>query len=171
MKLYDKVSQCGLYGLGEGSNRQYNGEVWFVNINHGSAGNTADTGVGESWDLPFSTVNYAISRCSNNAGDVILVAAGHAETIQDTGTVSGTITDELVGDKAGITIIGMGTGTRRPTFTLGSATDAAMVILSSASNVTIKNLIFISDYADVAASITVDAAADGAIFENCEFRD
>lgn len=169
MNVYDKIGQYGSFAFDEGNTRKSNGNIWFVNSASGNAGNTTGTGIGESWDLPFATLNYAISR--SVAGDTILVAAAHAEDIQDAGATSGTITDELVVDKPGITIVGMGRGTRRPTFTLSGATDAAMVIVSGANNVEIKNLIFVSDLADVAVAITINAAADGVLIEGCSFRD
>ncbi|MCK5018609.1 MAG: hypothetical protein KAS32_16230, partial [Candidatus Peribacteraceae bacterium] len=169
MNVYDKIGQYGSFAFDEGNTRKSNGNIWFVNSASGNAGNTTGTGVGESWDLPFATLNYAISR--SVAGDVIVLASAHAETIQDAGTSSGTTTDELVVDKPGITIVGIGRGTRRPTFTLSGATDASMVLVSGANDVEIKNLIFVSDLADVAAAITVDAAADGVLIENCSFRD
>lgn len=168
----NKYDNQGLRGhQSEGSTAQTNGQVWFVNGNHGSAGNTADTGVGASWDLPFSTINYAISRCSNDAGDIIYVAPGHTETIQDTSPLnqSGTVTDELCIDKSGVTIVGMGTGTNRPTITLSGATDATVEV--RASDVTLRNLLIVNNLADVAAMVEVNANADGLIIENCEFRD
>ncbi len=171
MNIYDNVLRYGLLGYLEGTDRQSNGDTWFVDGNSGNAANTADSGQGASWDRPFSNINYAISRCSNNAGDVILVAANHTETIADTNddNVSGTVTDELCVDKSGVTIIGMGTGTRRPTITLATATDAAIDV--RAANCTLYNLIFYNTIADNVAMIDVQAGADGLIIENCRFYD
>ena len=170
--VYDLVSQYGLYGLITGSDRGSNGSTFYVDGNSGTASNAVSPSTqGTSWDTPFSTLNYAISRCTSDAGDTIFVAAGHTETIADTGTASGTTTDELVVDKSRIMIIGMGVGTDRPTFTLNGATDAAMVVLAGADNVVVKNLIFVSGIADLAAAITVSATSDGFVCENCEFRD
>ena len=168
----NKYDNQGLRGhQTEGSTAQTNGQVWFVNGNHGSAGNTADTGVGASWDLPFATINYAISRCSNDGGDIIYVAPGHTETIEDTSPLnqSGTVTDELCIDKTGVTIVGMGTGTNRPTITLSGATDATIEI--RAADVTLRNLLIVNNLANIIAMVQVNALADGLIIENCEFRD
>jgi hypothetical protein len=169
--IYDRVGQYGLYGLLEGSDRQGNGNTWFVDSTSGNAANTGASGQGESWDLPFSTINYAVSQCTNQGEDVILVAANHVETIQDTSPLneSGTVTDELCIDKSGVTIIGMGVGTARPTITLSGATDATVEI--RAANVTIKNFIIVSGLADVAAGISITNSADGTLIENIEFRD
>lgn len=167
MNVYNQVAQFGWYGLEGGAARQGNHDGWFVDSNSGNAGNISTGGQGGSWELPFSTLNYAISQAS--AGDFIFIAAGHAESIADTGTASGTVTDELVIDKTALTIIGMGSGDRRPKFTLGGATDAAMVVL--AAEATIKNLVFESNLADVAAAIAIGALGDGFVIENCEFYD
>lgn len=142
------------------------GTIFYVDNTNGSNSRT-----GKSWDTAFSTLNYAISQCTDDAGDVILLAPWHTETIADTGTASGTTTDELVADKSGISIIGLGHGTLVPTFSLATATDAAMVVLAGATNVRIKNLKFVSALADVAAAITLSATSDGAVIEDCIFTD
>ncbi len=84
MRNYDDVLGIGLYGWLEGIDRQGNGNTYFVDGNSGNAANISSGEQGGSWDLPFETVNYAISQCTNGGGDVILVAAGHTETIADT---------------------------------------------------------------------------------------
>jgi len=166
----NKYDNQGLRGhQTEGNTAQTNGQVWFVDGNSGNAGNTSAEGA--SWDLPFSTLNYAISRCTNDAGDIIYIAPGHTETIADTSPLnqSGTVTDELCVDKSGITIVGVGTGTNRPTFTFASNTDATLEV--RASDVTIRNLILVNNLANTIAMVTGNASADGFIIENCEFRD
>lgn len=167
--VYDKVLRLGLYGLMTEAGAPAGGDVFYVDGNSGNAANTASSGQGDSWDLPFSTVNYAISRCSNNAGNVILVAADHAETIADTNddNVSGTVTDEFCVDKTGITIVGLGENTRRPTFTLATATDARIDV--RAANCTLCNLIFYNNVADNVAMLDAQAGADGLTIENCKF--
>ena len=171
MNIYDLVGKFGWYGLLEGNDRQANGNTWFVDGNSGNAANNASVGQGASWDQPFANINYAISRCSNNAGDIILMAAGHTETIADTNddNVSGTTTDEFCVDKAGVTIIGLGTGTRRPTITLASATDACIDV--RAANCVLYNLVFYNTIADNVAMLDAQSAADGLIIENCKFYD
>ena len=169
MNMYDKITQFGWEGLKASSAQPAGGEVFFVDGNSGNAANSAVSGQGGSWDMPFSTVNYAISRCSNNAGNVIFVAANHTETIADTNddNVSGTTTDEFCVDKSGVTIIGLGAGTRRPTFTLATATDACIDI--QAANCALYNLVFYNTIADNVAMLDAQATADGLIIENCKF--
>jgi len=145
--------------------------ILFVDGNHTNALNADDTEHGHSFQKPLATLNYAVSLCTADAGDVILIAPNHAETIQDTGTASGTTTDELVIDVAGISIIGIGQNAARPTFTFQGATDACCVVLAGASDVTIKNLIFAGNLEDIGNLMTVSATSDGLTLDNCEFRD
>lgn len=58
---------------------------------------------------PFSTLQYALDSCRAGRGDIIFVGAGHAETIADATTLSL--------NKAGVAIVGLGSGSLRPTFT------------------------------------------------------
>lgn len=90
---------------------------------------------GGSWKKPFDTIDYAIGKCTATAAaypyqDVILVGPGHTETISAAGTITA--------DVAGIYIVGLGTGSYRPTLTW-SATDSTFAV--SAANVTISNII------------------------------
>ncbi|KKL17163.1 hypothetical protein LCGC14_2488320, partial [marine sediment metagenome] len=163
-------SNVGLRGhQTEGNTGQSNGKVLFVDGNSGNAGNTAAEG--GSWDAPIANINYAISRCTSGANDVIYVAPGHTEAIQDTSatSVSGTTTDEFCVDKTSISIIGLGVGTLRPTITLSGATDATIEV--RAANCTLSNLILVNNLADTVAMVQVNALADGLVIENCEFRD
>lgn len=166
MNVYDKVGQFGWSGLTDESAAPAGGDVFYVDGNSGNATNASTSGQGDSWDMPFSTVNYAISKCSNDAGNVIVIAADHTETIEDTNdnSVSGTVTDEFCVDKSGITIVGMGRGTRRPTFTLATATDACIDVRVSC---TLSNLIFYNTVASNNPMIDVQAGAHGFTLENC----
>lgn len=143
------------------------GTEFFVDNTNGS--NTTNNGL--NWDQAFSTLNYAISQCTDGAGDVIYLAPWHEETIEDTGTASGTTTDELVIDKTHISIIGLGVGENRPKFTLEGATDAALVVTAATTHVYIYNIIVESNLANVADGITFTATSDGGTIENCTFRD
>ena len=159
-EVSDKIDDAIIpYLLGPGS-------LFFVDNTNGSNSRT-----GKDWDKAFSTLNYAVSKCTANKNDVIIMAPWHAETIEDTGTASGTTTDECAIDKAGVRIIGLGQGLLRPTFTLEGATDAAITVLAGATNVLIRNIIVKSNLADVAAGITLSATSDGAVIEDCILRD
>lgn len=95
---------------------------------------TGNNGNDGSYGSPFATINYAISRCTASKGDVIIVKAGHAETIVAAGGITV--------DKAGVSIIGLGAGTDRPEISFGTATSASVLI--TAANVTIRNIVGIS---------------------------
>jgi len=131
----------------------------------------ADDGIhGHSFQYPFATANFANYMATASQGDVILLAPGHAETINDGGTASSTATDELVMDKIGVTMLGIGTGTLRPTFTMGSD-DTTATINITAANCRLSNVRVISGLADLAIGITVAATADGTVIDNCDIRD
>jgi hypothetical protein len=145
------------------------GNIFLVDSGATNAANTADEIIhGSSWETPFATLNYAISRCTASQGDIIVLAPGHAETISTTAAASGTTTTAVGVDKAGITIVGLGTAALRPTFTF-SATAGQIAVL--AANVTIENILCVGGIADLTDMITLDAASDGCTIKNCEFRD
>jgi hypothetical protein len=101
-----------------------------------------------SFDQPFSTLDYAIGKCTASRGDIIFVKPGHAETISSA--------TALLADVAGVAIIGCGLGSMRPTFTFDTATTATIPV--SAANVTFKNCIFTANFADIVAPFTLTTA-------------
>lgn len=104
------------------------GKVFWVNYSTG----TDASGRGDAPTNPFKTLDYAIGKCRTNKGDVILLMPGHAEDVIAAGTVTM--------DVAGVTVIGMGIGSLRPTFTFKTAVGATIAI--SAANCRITNCIF-----------------------------
>jgi hypothetical protein len=116
-----------------------------------------------TFNRPLSTIDYAIGLCTANAGDIIMVKPGHAETI-DSAT-------DIVMDVAGIAIVGMGSGSNRPTLTFSTAATANIPV--TAANMSIQNFLFKANFADVASVFTATSTntpTDLSI-ENCEFRD
>ncbi len=143
------------------------GQVFFVN----NSSVLAQGGVGGSngnpgtYQKPFSTIEGALnnSNVKANRGDILMVMPGHAETI--------TTAAILVMDKAGVAIIGLGAGSLRPTLTF--ATNATANIPITAANMSIKNILFRANVADVVSVFTATSTntpTDLAI-EDCEFRD
>lgn len=112
-----------------------------------------------TFDSPFGTLDYAIGQCTANRGDVIFIKPGHAETISSATAVAA--------DVAGVAIIGLGTGSLRPTFTLDTATTATIPV--SAANVTFKNLIFTANFADIVSFFTLTTAKYFTL-EDCYFK-
>lgn len=140
------------------------GEVFWVNNSSvlakgGVAGSDANPG---TYQKPFSTIDKAIGACTASRGDIIMVMPGYTQTI--------TLATEIVIDVAGIAIIGLGTGSLRPTITFGAA---AANIPVTAANMSVSNILHVANFADVASMYTATGTAtptDLAI-EDCEFRD
>ena len=136
------------------------GEVFWVN----NSSVLAKGGVGGSngnpgtYQKPFSTIDYAVGRCTASRGDVIYVMPGHVETV--------TAAAGLDLDVAGITIIGLGSGSIRPTVNFTTATTADMDV--DAANITMVNMLFTGGVDALAGPIDINAA-DFAII-NCETR-
>lgn len=111
----------------------------------------------------FTTVNAALSNCISGRGDYIYVLPGYTETVSAADAWSG------LGTKTAVTIVGLGRGTNRPTFTYSAAT---ATILMDAANFRIQNCVFFmagdvgsTTALTVAAPITVSAA--GCAIEDC----
>lgn len=132
-----------------GSGGVVTGSTFFVHSGTGSDGNTGTAA------SPFSTLTYALSRCTANKGDVIYLMPGHAESNATTITVS----------PAGVAIIGLGYGTLRPSVTV---TGAVAGLTVSSANVLIDNLYFPAPGIDtVTADVAISAA--GCVVRNCVF--
>ena len=135
------------------------GEVFWVN---NSSTALAKGGVGGSdgndgsYRRPFSTVDYAIGKCTAGRGDIIFVMPGYTETIS---AAAG-----WACDVAGIAIVGLGSGTSKPTLTF-SATGSDINI--SAANVTISNIRCVSSVDSLGNFIDVDEAY--ATIHKCDF--
>lgn len=128
------------------------GEMTTGNVRFVDSGKTT-TGADHSYTgrtpgIPFLTLDYAIGQMAANNGDIIYVMPGHSETKSATGSF-------FAADTAGITIIGLGEGSDRPTFTF-SHTGAAATI--SAANITLRNLLFVAGIDSVTAPMTISAA-------------
>jgi hypothetical protein len=131
----------------------YNGTAISAGQRGGSDGNQG------TFDSPFATLDYAIGRCTAGRGDIIFIKPGHAETISSAGAITA--------DVAGVAIVGLGSGSFRPTFTLDTA--ASTTIAVSAANVSFKNLIFTANFADITAVFTTTTAKEFAV-EDCLFK-
>jgi hypothetical protein len=116
-----------------------------------------------TYTAPFSTLQRGFDMCVANRGDIIFVGAGHAETIADAST--------LAFNKAGVAVIGLGSGATRPTFTFTTATTANIPV--TAQNISIQNLLFVANFADIASYMTATSTNTPKNFAiaNCEFRD
>lgn len=161
--LFSQKQSGGMYTIA--SQDITTGTYWFVDSNTG----VDSVGAGQNPDSPFATWNFAISRANANKGDRILLMPGHTETIEDKGTASGTTTDEVTIDTAGVRTTGLGYGTNRPTFTLSGATDATINIL--APNTILENIRIVGGIADLISAIILGALADGTELRDIEMTD
>lgn len=138
------------------------GNVYWVGNSTATMPNqrAASNGNDGTFFSPFSSVDYAMGRCTANRGDIIMVKPGHAETLTSATT--------LALDVAGVAVVGLGAGTSRPTFTFTTANTATIAV--SAANISVQNCKFVGNFLSIAAAFTVGAAPHFTL-ENCSFTD
>src|SRR3990167_2262903 len=140
------------------------GEVFYVN----NSGVLPVGGVGGSngnpgtYAKPWSTIEGALNngKVKASRGDVIFAMPGHAETISSA--------TALNIDKAGVAVIGLGTGALRPTLTFDTVTTAA--INWTADYCTLQNFNFTGNFLSVATAI-LNSGGAGMTVENCRLSD
>ena len=131
--------------------------VFYVGSTVTGAADNANSRTGRDPETPFATLDYAVGRCTASHCDVIYLLPGHTEAVTAT---------NIALDVAGITIIGIGNGRNRPSFTFGATTSTITV---SAANIKISNCFFdLTGIDAVVSGFTCDAAND-LTFANCEF--
>lgn len=119
----------------------YNGTALLPGQKGGSNSNKG------TFNAPFSTLDYAVSQCTANRGDVVMVKPGHSETIASA--------TALAIDVAGVAVIGLGQGSNRPTFNLTATTST---ITMSAANCTFWNCLVTGGVDVIVAVYTISAA-------------
>lgn len=131
------------------------GKNFFVHTGTGSD----SAGFGSEVDRPFATIGYAVGQCTDSRGDKIWVLEGHVETVTAAGGL------DL--NKIGISIIGIGQGSHRPTINFTTATSADMDV--DADDIRLENLLFTGGVDALLAPIDINAA--DCTIVNCEWRD
>jgi hypothetical protein len=126
------------------------GQNFFVSSVNGSSSNA-----GTSFSAPKATLAQALALCTASRGDRIYLLPGHAESIGASG---------LAWNVAGVSIIGIGTGNLRPTFTWHT-TDAVVTV--SGANTLIQNIITKVDLDEVVSMFLVTGA--GITFDKVDF--
>lgn len=122
--------------------------------------NTGDDKSGNGTkDYPYATLKAALGRCRNDKMDFILLAPTHSETITGAGGINV--------NKRTVTIVGLGTGAKRPTFLMDGGTTVTCTM--TAADACIRNVIFKAGHSKVAACIVI--TADGCVVEHCRFID
>lgn len=150
------VSSYGVPVLPTVGGSLYTGNVYFADSGGSNASDSASNG-GKL--APFSTIDYAVGKCTANNGDVIIVMPGHTETITAAGGLSL--------DVAGVSIIGIGAGSSRPTINFTTAVGADMDV--NAANITMSNFLFTGGIDALTGPIDINASDFKLI--NCETRD
>lgn len=141
------------------------GKVFFVS--NATTLQTGDLGGSNgnpgTFQKPFATIAYAMSRCTANRGDIIIVKPGHAETISSAAILTLTV--------AGVAIVGQGYGSNRPTLTFTTATTANIPV--TAANITVTNILHVANFANIVSAYTATGTATPTDFtiDKCEFRD
>lgn len=131
-------------------------KVFYVQSVHPSANNSND---GTDPDYPLATLTQAITNATASKGDVIMLGPGHAETVATAGAITV--------NKAGVSIVGVGAGANRPTFTFNSVVGASLLV--TAANVTIENVLFLAGLDGLTNPIHIQAA--DFTLKNSEWRD
>jgi hypothetical protein len=135
---------------------QHPGNVWFVNSSHANASDT--TGAGRNPNLPFATLDYAISHASVAAGDTFYILPGHAENLA--------VDSAVDVDVNNLHIVGLGWGGCRPTFT---CTAVAGDFKLAASCGILENILFVNGV-DNSTGLFEVSSSDWEV-RNCEFRE
>lgn len=125
------------------------GNVFYVSSVLGSA-----NGPGWAPENAYSTLTTAIAACTANQGDVILVMPDHNEGLGDA---------QITVNKAGITIRGLQSGTKRPRIDYDHA-NASIDI--TANNVVIEGLALLPSVTAVLVGIDVNAAVTDTVIRD-----
>lgn len=138
------------------------GKVFWVNnssvlADGGIAGSDGNPG---TYQKPFSSLDYAIGRCTAHRGDVIYIMPGYTQSM--------TAADAVDVDVAGVSIIGLGRGSKRAKFTYDNSAGEFVI---GAANVRIENLWFVPSVTAITKAIDIEIAGDDYEIVNCRFAD
>lgn len=155
-KLFARSQPGGMFSIVDRQNFPA-GNIWWVGSTVTAASDAA--GFGKNPDAPFATLAYANAAAAE--GDTILLMPGHVESL----IAATTLTMSL----AGLQVIGLGNGRLRPQITIDTAATATWNV--SGANCLIENVDIISNFLNVAASLTVAATGDGLTLRRVNFYD
>jgi hypothetical protein len=137
------------------STQNKDGNVFFVDSSPSGIGSNGNKG---TFERPFATLDYAVSQCKPNKGDLIILAAGHTEESTSSAGINMNV--------AGITIQFMGEGSNRATLQCGTSGS----IEAGAANITLVNPRFEAT-ADATSGFRITGAADNFTIINGEWHD
>jgi len=130
------------------------GNVFFL---HNAKGR--NTYSGKKPSIPFATLDMAMANCTADNGDIIYAMPGHSETITGAGGITF--------DVAGVSLIGLGRYSLRPTFLMDGGTTVTCLI--TAANCTMKNILFKAGHSDITVFGTI--TGKGFRCESCQWTD
>ena len=139
------------------------GRVFYVGSNAvpgGVVGVDAAGAYGDRPQQPFLTWDYAVGQCAANRGDMIVLLAGHLETV--------TAANGIDIDVAGIKTIGLGWGLSRPQINFTTAVGASFRV--NANSTYIRNIRFTGGIDNLTNAIVVNGVTD-CVFRDIEYRD
>lgn len=134
-------------------NLPFYNNVFYVQSTTGS--DTANSGTTPSTAL--ATLEAAINKCTANNSDVVILLPGHTEAVTSTSTNL---------DVAGVTIIGVGSGSLKPTFTFAATSSRFNV---TAANCVLQNVRIQAAVGDVVTAFLHATAAQYTKYLDIEF--
>jgi hypothetical protein len=151
-ELFVRKQPGGVYTIADLD--RHPGDIYFVSSLTGTNG----AGYGQNPDAPAATLAYALANLvTAGQGDVVYVLPGHVEDIAGAAGIALS--------KSGVTVIGLGSGSLRPTFTWKTSTAATWTI--TAANCTIRNIRCTSTIAGLVKLFSITAA--GATFDTVDY--
>lgn len=132
----------------------YPGKIFWIDSVAGRSDNSC------TFDRPAATLAAALLKCTASKGDIIVAKAGHSETISSSTALTLSV--------AGVAVIGLGTGTARPKFTIDTANTATINV--TAANVSMINCQIIGNFLSIAAAFTLTTAKYFTL-QNCYIAD
>ena len=107
-------------------------------------------------ELPKATLASAVDDAGTDNADTIIIKSGHQETLSSSQSFS---------SKAGLTIVGLGTGNNRPRFTCSGTVDMWAV---NASNIWIENIYFAASTGEALSRLKI--VEPGVTVKDCYFQ-
>jgi hypothetical protein len=113
---------------------------------------------GTSPSTAVATLAAALAKCVANQGDKVVLMPTHAESIAAATAIT----------PAGVRIVGLGKGNKRPTITFTTANTAKFTL--AVDNVSFENIIFVGNFLSIATCFLLTTAAEFTV-KGCSFRD
>lgn len=127
------------------------GVVYWVDSVNGN-----DSNAGTNRNEPKATLSSALTAATTANGDIIILEAGHAETLSASLSIT----------KGGIRIMGLGTGSNKPSFTVDAAIDG--ISITTGGYIDLNNLRF-PEGTTTANTSRINVDADGVRITDCDF--